>query len=69
MFDTDAYPKGAFLEDAANAQLIAKAPNLLAALKSFPQPGLPGKDNWQEKVIAWWNTTARAAISETEINP
>lgn len=35
MFDTDSFPKGrAFLEDKANAQLIAAAPDLLEACKA-----------------------------------
>lgn len=36
LLDTDAYPEGKeFLEDCANARLIAAAPDLLEALKSL----------------------------------
>lgn len=50
----------------ANAAFIVTACNvhdeLAAALFAFPQPGLRSDPLWQEKVVAWWNTIARAAL-------
>lgn len=51
-----------------NAKSFAAALNahekLVAALRAFPQPGLPGRADWQEQVVAWWNNRARAALAE-----
>lgn len=35
---------------------------LREVLKAFPQPGIPGRADWSERVIAWWNTQAREVL-------
>ncbi|NQV21847.1 MAG: hypothetical protein HQ511_10580 [Rhodospirillales bacterium] len=52
-------------ETKANARLIAEAPAMLDALQDFPQPGLPGGDDWPAQVAQWWNLTARPILART----
>ena len=38
------------------------AAGAIIALSTFPQPGMPGDQKWVEKVIQWWNETARDVL-------
>lgn len=52
-------------EQEVQARVVEKDKRLKrleAALRAFPQPGLPGKPNWMADVVSWWNTTGREAL-------
>lgn len=59
---------GAGETNRARAVLLAAAPDMLEALNSFPQPGLPGKEPrvYLSEIIKWWNEVARAAAVKAE---